>query len=89
MKFDGFEIHASPFLADAFCECGNRLSEVSNGCISSALYCVKCESVYVITKRRLPKNKITREFLQQCRFEMEVKKAESETVKTLREKFKL
>lgn len=89
MKFDGFDVHASPFLTDAYCECGEKLNEVSNGWISAALYCKKCENVYVITKRKLQKNKITREFLQQCRFEMEMNELRENTAKKIREKFKL
>lgn len=69
MKFNGFSLSAEPFIHDAFCECGDRLRQVSNGWLSAALYCTKCENVYMIKKVKLPKKKVTKEFLKQCREE--------------------
>ena len=70
MIYAGFEIHSTEHIYDAYCECGASLTEVSNGMLSTALYCEKCENVYVIKKVKLPKNKVTKEYLNQCRFEV-------------------
>lgn len=71
MKFEGFSIHAHPFISNASCrECHATLKEVSNGLISSAMFCPKCESVYILRLVKLPKNKVTPEFLAQSRQEV-------------------
>jgi len=88
MIFDGFEIHFFERITDANCECGNRLTEVSNGWISAALFCTKCENVYILKKIKLPKKKITKEFLTQCRFEIEFDKQKFELRKQLEKSFK-
>lgn len=67
MIFDGFKIAASPFITDAYCKCGNRLHEVSNGLLSAAMFCPKCENVYLLKLVKLPDKKVTKEFLEQCR----------------------
>lgn len=73
MIYDGFKIAATPFIHDAYCKCGDRLREVNNGLLSSALYCAKCESVYVIKLSKVPSNKVTEEFLEQCRIKTKSK----------------
>jgi len=68
MQFDGFEIHASPFFSNAYCrECGENLIEVKNGRLSQAMYCPKCENVYLLKLIKVPQKKITAEFLEQAR----------------------
>ena len=89
MKFEGFDIHATPFIIESYCECGSNLVEVSNGWLSSALFCVKCENVYVIKKIKLPKTKVTKEFLNQCRFEIELSKETHKLRKSLKDKYDL
>jgi len=64
MKFDDFEITASPFLTNAYCKtCRNSLVEVSNGWFSSAMFCPKCKLVYVVKLIKVPNKKISKEFL--------------------------
>ena len=87
MKFDGFEIHAEPYLNDAYCECGEKLHEVSNGWISRAFFCAKCENVYLIKKVKVPKKKITKEFLQQCKFEIKFQEEKFKLRKKLEKEF--
>lgn len=67
MIYDGFKIAATPFICDAYCKCGSRLIEVTNGLLSTAMYCPKCESVYVLKLIKLADKKVSEEFLQQCR----------------------
>lgn len=67
MIFDGFKIAASPFIHDAYCKCGHELTEVSNGVFSRALFCSKCENVYELRLIKVPFNKISTDFLEQCR----------------------
>lgn len=75
MKFEGFSIHAQPFITGATCrECRNTLAEVSNGFFSSAMFCPKCEAVYILRLVKLPAAKVTAEFAAQCREEIAKKK---------------
>ena len=67
MKYEGFEIHASPFITDAYCECGKRLIEVANGLLSTAMYCPKCENVYRLKLIKVNRKKASKKFLKQCR----------------------
>lgn len=69
MKYNGFSIRSVEYITDAYCNCNSKLIEVSNGVLSRALYCPKCENVYVLKKIKLTKKKITKEFLIQCRNE--------------------
>jgi hypothetical protein len=69
MLFEKFKIHATPHISDAYCECGDKLEQVSNGWFSVAMYCLKCESVYTLQLRKVPKKKVTKKFLEQCREE--------------------
>lgn len=71
MIYEGFKMHAIEHITDAYCECGKRLEEVSNGLLSRALFCPKCENVYILKKIKLPKKKVTKEFIEQCRKELE------------------
>jgi len=67
MKFDDFEIHASPFFTRAYCrECRDSLLEVSNGWFSRAMFCPKCKNVYLIKLVKVPNKKVTKEFLEQA-----------------------
>ena len=75
MKFNKFEIHAKPFIADAYCVCGHGLTEVSNGFFSKAMFCLKCEKVYELKLVKVSAKRITKNFLEQCRKEA-VKNAE-------------
>lgn len=69
MIFHKFKIAAIPIITDSYCECGNDLKQVSNGLIGAALYCMKCERVYVIKRIQVPKKGVTKEFIKQCREE--------------------
>jgi hypothetical protein len=69
MIFQNFKIAASPFIHDAYCGCGKRLEQVSNGLFSVALFCPHCENVYIPKLIKLPEKKVTKEFLEQCREE--------------------
>jgi hypothetical protein len=67
MIFDNFKIAASPFIADAYCKCGNTLHEVPNGFMSIVMYCPKCEDVYQLKLVKMPKSKVSDVFLEQCK----------------------
>lgn len=70
MIFEGFEIHAEPYIRKAICKnCRGEMTEVSNGWLSSALFCSKCEKVYCLKLVKVPDSKITKEYLEQCRKE--------------------
>jgi uncharacterized radical SAM superfamily protein len=69
MVFEKFRITATPHIIEARCKCGNYAKEVSNGWLSSALYCPHCETVYELKMVKVPDNKISKEFLEQCREE--------------------
>jgi len=73
MMFEGFGVSAIPFVHDAYCKCGVKLKEVSNGLLSKAMYCPKCENVYLLKLVKEPKKKISKEFLNQCREEVTTK----------------
>lgn len=70
MIFNSCKISATVFVHDAYCECGNYLKEVSNGFISAALFCPKCENVYILKRIKVNKKKVPKDFLEQCRFEV-------------------
>ena len=71
MIFKGFEIHAIPKIEPGSCpNCRWDLRAVSNGFFSKAFFCSKCEGVYLIELRKAPKNKVSEEFLEQCRKEI-------------------
>lgn len=65
--FDKFTIHATPHIMDAICGCGQTMREVSNGLLSRALFCPKCESVYQLKLVKVPKKKVRPEYLKQAR----------------------
>ena len=67
MIFNNFELHATPFISNASCKCGQELKQVSNGFFSFVLYCPKCENIYKMKMVKIPKKKISKEFLEQCR----------------------
>jgi hypothetical protein len=69
MKFKNFTIFAIPHITDAYCQDGERLKEVSDGIFSNAYYCPKCESVYTLKLVKVPKNKVSEEYLKQAREE--------------------
>lgn len=73
MKFNNFEIHAMPFFK-GYCCCGENLKQVSNGFFSRAMYCPKCENVYLIKLVKAPKKIISKDFLQQAREEAGITK---------------
>jgi hypothetical protein len=70
MNYEKFRIVASPYITDAYCECGNSLKEVSDGWFSSAMYCGKCNNIYKLKLIKMPKNKINRKFIAQCKKEV-------------------
>jgi len=70
MLFDKFSISATPFIHDALCKCGNRLKQVSNGLLSAAFYCPKCENVYRLKLVKAQAKDVTEEYLKQCRKEI-------------------
>jgi hypothetical protein len=69
MLFDNFEIHAVPHIQKAYCKCGAKLYEVSNGLFSRALYCSSCENVYQVKLVKVPIKRLNQEFIDQCRKE--------------------
>jgi len=76
MIFDDFEIHASPFLTNAYCKkCRNKLVEIMNGWFSRAMFCPKCKIVYTVKLVKMPDKKVSKDFLEQA--EKEAKKDNS------------
>lgn len=77
MKFDKFSIHATPHFSDAYCTCGSSLTEVDNGWTSSAMFCPKCEKVFIVKlseykpKKSRESQKEYRDYVEQCRRELE------------------
>ena len=69
MIFNKFKISAAPFITDAYCKCGNGLKQVTNGLMSVAMYCPKCENVYTLKLIKAPAKDVTEKFLKQCREE--------------------
>lgn len=79
MKFDDFEIHANPYIINAYCkECRCDLIEISNGWFSRVMFCPKCENIYALKLIKIPKNKINGRFLEQARKEVNQKIQETE-----------
>ena len=78
MHLDGFNVHATPFLEGSCRECRNNLTEVSNGFLGSALFCPKCEIVYIPKLVKVPESKVGDEFLQQCRGECKQQKEQAD-----------
>lgn len=68
MDFDHFRIHATPQIEGARCRhCMGECKPVPNGLFGQVLYCSFCEIVYRITMVKVPKNKVSDEYLEQCR----------------------
>lgn len=75
MKFDSFSIHATLFITDAYCtnrKCRGSLREVSNGWLSRAMFCPKCEAVYMLRLIKVIDHKVSPEFVTQARKESSV-----------------
>lgn len=62
------EIVSTPQIR-AYCKCGNRVTEVSNGWASKLVFCPSCESVYQLKLVKVPEAKYDEKFLNQCRKE--------------------
>jgi len=73
MIYTNFKIGASPYVYDAYCECGKQMIEVSDGFLSSALYCSQCENIYKLKLVKIPKREVGIEYLKQCREEAKKK----------------
>ncbi len=70
MKFDNFSVVAIPVLRDASCKnCKTELVEVSNGWFSSAMFCPKCENVYIVKLVKAPDKQVNSAFLENARRE--------------------
>lgn len=68
--FDKFKLVATPQIIDAYCECGGTMQEVFNSLLSRAMFCPKCENVYMLKLVRVAKKFISAEFLKQARSEV-------------------
>ncbi len=69
MIFGNFEIHATPHIMQAYCNCGHSLNELSSDFTSSAMFCSKCENVYALKLIKVPAKKLNPKFMEQCRKE--------------------
>jgi len=70
MKFNNFSLRAEPYIAEAHCSrCGKELVEVSNGFISSVMFCPSCELFFELKLVKIRDDKISKEFLEQSRKE--------------------
>ena len=75
MKYDNFNITAQPYITEAYCNnCSGELVEVSNGWFSSAMFCPKCERVFVLKLIKAKDKDINEAFLEQARKEAASKK---------------
>ena len=84
MQFDNFEIHASPHITNATCpKCEQDMIEVSNGWFSKAMFCKKCENVYVPKLVKVREKNISKEFLEQCRIQAKKKYGEQNDLSIL------
>lgn len=74
MQYDGFSVVASPHIINASCKkCHGTLKEVDNGWLSTAMFCPKCESVFILKLIKMPNKKISEDFLKQCREQANIK----------------
>ncbi len=73
MKADGCEICATLFLTHGSCKCGESLVQVDNGWLSKAMFCPKCENVYVLKLTKVPNKQVSENFIAQCRKEVKNK----------------
>jgi len=87
-NFRTFKIHTHAEIKASCTKCGIELKEVSNGLFSSAYFCRKCKNVYIPEMRKVPKNKLHKEFMKQCLEEDEIEKLQMEAVRVYREKKK-
>ncbi len=70
MKYNDFEIHAIPFISNAYCKkCRNKLIEVDNGWLSKAMFCPKCNNVYTLKLIKVPDKNVSKGFLRQAELE--------------------
>lgn len=84
MKFDNFALTAMPHVVDAYCrDCGTRLTEVSNGFLSIALFCSKCENVYAL--KMIKVHNPGKSYLEQCRKEVLINKRQQDIAKEVME----
>jgi hypothetical protein len=87
MIFENFKLRAISVIFDAFCtnpKCKTKpsLVEVSNGLLSTAMFCPSCRNVYLLKLVREPK--VPKEFLQQCLNEIELGNVQGEATKKFR-----
>ncbi len=75
MEFDNFRITAIPYIIDAHCNnCHTELIEVDNGWTSRAMFCPKCENVYMLKLIKAQDKYVNEAFLEQARKEVALKK---------------
>ena len=48
MRYDNFEIHASPFINATCPKHGNKMKELPNGWFSVCWYCAECKYPYTL-----------------------------------------
>jgi uncharacterized Zn finger protein (UPF0148 family) len=78
MLYSNFKIVAYPKIIEATCpKCNNTLKEVDNGWFSSALFCPKCESAFVLKLIKLPQDKIDKEWIAQSKEQIKRETAEN------------
>lgn len=68
MIYDNFTLRAYPRIVESYCtKCHSDLKEVDNGWLSSALFCPKCESVFVLKLVKLPDAKVSPEWRKRAK----------------------
>jgi hypothetical protein len=67
MKGKNFRIVSFPKIIEAECECGSYMNTVPNGILMEVQFCSVCENVYELRLVKIPKGKIKKSFLKQCR----------------------
>ncbi|NIM46493.1 MAG: hypothetical protein GTO54_12885 [Nitrososphaeria archaeon] len=64
MNFGDFEVHATPFIAKAYCKvCGFGLRNIMDGWFGRALVCPACKSVYRVKLVREPRKRVNVEYI--------------------------
>lgn len=76
MKIRLYDFFASVSLLPdrVFCDCGDRLYEISNGLLDRLWICESCHNVYQLELRKIPLNKLSKDYIKQSIDELKEQK---------------